>query len=221
MATAAQTIARVKTFLEDPTEKFFKMDDYVSAYNSALDEISETTEVYESSVYVKRRKHAVYADLRGSLPPTALRITSVFNPGTQLWLDPTTPRELDQSVGREWEEHTTSYTRWWFMRGFWYLGAYPAPGDDLSPLKVYYSALLPHIKRNGGLGDGLESSPDLPPDFSEAIENYMMYEMLADRKEVDKSLEYYRRFNLEVPTLKAIGDSRMRRDRTPKMGARR
>lgn len=220
MATAAQTIARVKTFLEDPTEKFFKMADYVRAYNSALDEISETTEIYESSIYAKRRKWAVYTDLRGALPPKALRITSIFNPATQKWLDPTTVRELDASVGRHWEPQIEQ-TRWWFMRGLWYLGAYPAAGDDMSPLKVYYSALLPHIRLNGGLSSGVASSPDLPPDFSETIEDHMMYEMLVDRKEVDKSLEYYKRFIEMVPTLKAIGDSRMRKDRTPKMGARR
>lgn len=220
MATAAQIIARVKTNLEDPTEKFFKMADYVRAYNDALDEISEATEIYESNVYVKRRKWAVYTDLRGSLPPTTLRVTSVWNPATSRYLDPTSIRELDMTVGRDWERQITT-TRWWFMRGLWFLGAYPAAGDDISPLKVYYTALLPHIKEDSSLRSGPESTTDLPPDFSDVIENYMTYELLAERKEAEKSLEYYRRFLLALPTLKDIGENRMRRDRTPKMGARR
>ena len=220
MATAAQIIARVKTNLEDPTEKFFKMKDYVRTYNDALDEISETTEIYESNVYVKRRKWAVYMDLRSALPPTALRITSIWNPATARWLDPTTVRELDQNISRDWERQITQ-TRWWFMRGLWYLGAYPAAGDDISPLKVYYTALLPHIQEHGGLASGLTTTPDLPPDFSDAIEYYMMYEMLAERKETDKALEFYKRFVGLVPRLKDIGENRMRRDRIPKMGAKR
>jgi hypothetical protein len=71
------------------------------------------------------------------------------------------------------------------------------------------------------LSSGLTSSPDLPPDFADAIENYMTYELMAERKETDKSLEFYRRFLLTIPTLKDIGENRMRRDRIPKMGARR
>jgi hypothetical protein len=220
MSTAAQTIARVKINLEDPDEKFFTVDDYVRAYNDALDEISEATEIYENNVYVKRRKWAVYTDLRGALPPSALRITSVWNPNSQKWLDPITVRELDDTVGRHWETRSDQ-TRWWFMRGLWYLGAYPVAGDDCSPLKVYFSALMPHVAAHGGLVTGLSSSPDLPSDFHEAIENYMMYELLGERKEIDKSLEYYKRFQAQVPLLKDVGENRMRRDRTPKMGLRR
>jgi hypothetical protein len=220
MSTAAQTIARVKVNLEDPTGKFFSTDDYVRAYNEALDEISEATEINEASVYVKRRKWATYTDLRGALPPVVLRITAIWNPSAQKWLDPTTVRELDEKVGRNWENRTDQ-TRWWFMRGLWFLGAYPAAGDDTSPLRVHFSALLPHIREDGGLSAGLDSSPNLPPDCHEAIENYMMYKMLAERKEVDKSLEYYQRFFNQVPALKDVGSSRMRRDRMPRMGARR
>jgi hypothetical protein len=220
MSTAAQTIARVQVNLEDPAEKFFKISDYVRAYNEALDEISEATEINESSVYVKRRKWAVYTDLRGALPPVALRITSIWNPLSQKWLDPTTVRELDETVGRDWERRTDQ-TRWWFMRGLWFLGAYPAPGDDMSPLRVHFSALLPHIVQEGGLVSGLSSSPNLPPDFHEAIENYMMYKMLVERKEVDKALEYYKRFSAQIPSLNDVGSNRMRRDRIAKMGARR
>lgn len=220
MSTAAQTIARVKISLEDPQEKFFTVDDYVRAYNDALDEISEATEIYESSVYVKRRKWAVYTDLRGALPPTALRVTAVWNPLSQKWLDPTTVRELDATVGRHWERQSDQ-TRWWFMRGLWYLGAYPTAADDTSPLRVHFSALMPHVEALGGLGSGLTTSPDLPPDFHEAIENYMLYELMGERKEVDKSLEYYKRFMAQIPLLKDMGENRMRKDRTPKMGARR
>jgi hypothetical protein len=107
------------------------------------------------------------------------------------------------------------------MRGLWYLGSYPVPADDVSPLKIWYAALFPHVKVDGGLTDGLDSSPDLPPDSDTAIEDYMLYELLAERKEADKSLEYYRRFTGQMVNLKEQAESRMRRDRVPKMGAKR
>ena len=220
MATARQIIERVQASVEDPENKFFTTADYVRAYNDALDEISEITEINESYVYVKRRKDALYADLRGILPPTFLRITSVWNPGSGRWCDPTTTTTLDTTIGRFWERRTDT-SRWWFMRGLWFLGSYPVPADDVSPLKIWYTALLPHIKEAGGQTSGLDSSSALPPDYDTAIENYMLYELLAERKEADKSLEFYQRFTSQVQSLKDLAENRMRRDRVPKMGARR
>jgi hypothetical protein len=221
MATAAETIARVRTAIEDPNEQYFNIDDYVRVYNDALDEISEQTEVYEKSIYVKRRKNAMYTDLRGILPSTFLRVTSVYNPHTGKWLNPTTARELDNSIGRFWERRN-DHARWWMMRGLWFLGAYPVAGDDVSPLKIWYSALMPHVEATGGKVSGTESIPDLPPDFHTSIENYMMYALLAERKEADKALIYYKRFSDQVlPGLKDVGENRMRRDRPARMGARR
>lgn len=221
MSTAAETIDRVRLAIEDPKSAYFTMEDYVRVYNDALDEVSELTEVNEAHVYVKRRKHALYTDLRGILPPTFLRITSVYNPHSGKWLNPTSVRELDASIGRFWERRS-EHSRWWFMRGLWFLGAYPVPSDDMQPLKIWYSSLLPHVKLDGGLLTGTSTSPDIPPDFHTAIENYMMYALLAERKETDKSLTFYKRFSDQVlPSLVDVAENRMRRDRAPKMGARR
>jgi len=221
MATADETIARVRLAMEDPSSVYFTTADYVRVYNDALDEISELTEVNESHVYVKRRTHALYTDLRGILPPTFMRVTSVFNPHSGKWLNPTSVRELDSSIGRFWERRA-EHSRWWFMRGLWFLGAYPVPSDDLQPLKIWYTALLPHVEENGGQITGTGTSPDLPSDFHTAIENYMMYALLAERKEPEKSLSFYQRFTSQVlPSLTDVAENRMRRDRPAKMGARR
>ena len=219
-ATAAQLITRVKGSIEDPNDKFFGTEDYVRVYNDALDEISELTEINESSIYVKRRKSAVYTDLRGILPPTFLRVTSVWNPATGKWLDPLTVRELDDTIGRHWEERPDS-SRWWFMRGLWFLGTYPVPSDDATPVKIWYTSLLPHVDAAKGNVGGTSGAADIPPDFDVMIENYMMYELLAERKEVDKSLQFYQRFTTQVGQLKGIAEARMSRDRTPRMGAKR
>ncbi len=221
MSTAAEAIERVRIAIEDPDGKFFELEDFVRVYNDALDEISEITEVYESHVYVKRRKFALYADLRGVLPPTFLRITSVYNPHSGKWLNPTSVRELDSSIGRFWERRA-EHSRWWFMRGLWFLAAYPVPEDDMHPLKIWYTSLLPHVEINGGKVSGTGNTPDLPPDFHTAIENYMMYALLAERKEADKALSYYQRFTDQIlPSLRDMAENRMQRDRPAKMGARR
>lgn len=215
MATANDIIGRVRSAVEDPEDKFFETQDYVRVYNDALDEISELTEINESYVYVKRRKWCLYTDLRGIMPPTFLRITSIYNPNSGKWLDPTTVREMDATVGRDWESRVDE-TRWWFMRGLWHLGTYPVPGDDLSPLKIWYTSLLPHIDASN-----LDVVANIPPDYDVAIEDYMIYALLAERKEVEKSLEYFKRFTTTAAGLKDVAENRMRRDRTPRIGARR
>jgi hypothetical protein len=220
MDTAQQIIDRVLVRLEDPDQRFFSTDDLVLAYNDALDELSEATEVNENYVTVKRRKLAAYVDLRGYLPPDALRVTAVWNPNTSKWLAPTTTRELDEYLGRQWENKPDE-SRWWWMRGIYFLGSYPVSGRDDNPLRVHYSTMLPHIEVDGGLSTGLTSSVALPPDMAEAIEHYMMYMLLVQKKESVKALDYWMLYKKHEQELRDLAHNRMRRDRTPIMGARR
>jgi len=199
---------------------FFDDDDYVLAYNDALDELGDATEVHEIYVTVKRRKWAVYADLRSVLPTTVLRVTAVWNPLSGKWLDPTTPRELDLNVGRGWEKIVDS-SRWWFMRGLWTLGAFPVPGDDTSPLRVHCSALLDHVELDGGLATGLTLSPPIPRDFDMAIQEYMLSSLLSDRGESKKAIEHWASYKDGEQSLGDASTKRMSRDRVPRMGARR
>ena len=220
METVRTITDRVLTRLEDPSQRFFSTDDLIGAYNDALDELSEATEIHESSVVVKRKKWSAYHDLRGYLPPDALRVTAVWNMTTSKWLHPTTPRELDDTVGRQWEWKPDSSSRWWWMRGLFFLGAYPVPSNDTSPLKVYYASLIPHADSSVSLSRGLDSRTSvIPPDFEDAIEHYMMYTLLAQRKETGKSLQFWQRYKDGESALTNTAKNRMRRDRTPRMGA--
>jgi hypothetical protein len=218
--TAGEIIAHVREQLEDPTSAFFTDEDLVKAYNDALDEISDATEIFERYVTVNLRKHAVYVDLRGILPEEALRVTAVWNCTTGKWLDPTTVSELDMSVGRFWEGRPDT-CRWWFMRGLWFLGIYPNAGDDTSKIKIYYSAMMPHVDVNGGPNNGLTSRAPLPPDAHTTIENYMVGSLLAERRETSKSMARWSDYLTGEQELKDIHDQRMTRVRTPKFGLRR
>lgn len=218
--TARESINGVLVELEDPTGVFHSQEDVIDAYNEALDEISDATEIYEKNITVHLRKKATYLDLRGILPQEALRITSIYNCATNKWLDPITPRELDLQVGREWEGKPDT-PRWWFMRGLWFLGVYPVTSDDTTALRIYYSALIPHVSSEGGLSSGLDVIPPLPPDAHIVIEDYMLGALWADRKEPQKAMQYWASYLEGEQQLKNLHEQRMTTVRTPRMGARR
>jgi hypothetical protein len=221
MDTAQQIIDRVLIRLEDPDNRFFATADLVLAYNDALDELSEATEVNENYVTIKRRKWAAYSDLRGYLPPDVLRITAIWNPSSERWLHPVTVRDLDDTLGRQWENKPDNESRWWWTRGIYFLGTYPVPGTDNSPLRIHYVSQLPHVEEKGGLVTGLTVAANLPPDFSTAIEHYMMYALLVQKKESQKAMEHWVRYQSHEGELKDLSKNRMRRDKVPRMGARR
>jgi hypothetical protein len=220
ISTAREIIARVKVRLEDPTSQYWTEGDLIEAYNDALDELSDATEINETYVPIKLRKWALYTDLRGVLPTCALRITAVWNTTTQKWLDPTTPRELDQSLGRAWEK-SADVCRWWFMRGLYFLGTYPVPGNDETLVRVYFSSTMPHVSATGGLSSGLDTRAPLPPDADAAIESYMLASLLGDRRETAKAMQYAQDYAEQEKMLHDFSDQRMSRDRTPKIGCRR
>ena len=174
MDSAQIIIDSVRVRLEDPNKRFFNDEDMVISYNDAIDEISEISEINETYITVQRRKNAPYSDLRAFLPPDALRVTAVWNIGTNKWMHPVTVDELDNQVGRLWENRPDK-SRWWWMRGLFYLGTYPVVTTDNDPMQVWFSALLPHVEQDGGLITGLTTSAPIPPDFGQMIENYMSF----------------------------------------------
>lgn len=218
--TPQEMINSVIVRLEDPNYDFFSLDDLVLAYNNALDEVADATEINEQTAMVKRKKGAVYADLRGVLPLNALRVTAVWNPNTLRWLSPTTVEELDSYQGRKWETRKDE-SRWWFMRGLYFLGTYPVAADDVSPLRIHFSATFPHVSSSGGIVTGLGSRVELPPDASDCIENHMLYELYAQRKETQKSIWHYEQYLKNEKVLYDLAHNRMRRDKIPYLGARR
>lgn len=218
--TAAQTIAAVQARLPPDIGNYFSTEDYVAAYNDALDEISDATEFFESWVGIKLRKWAVYADLRGLLPTTVLRVTAVWNVATQRWLYPTNTRELDETVGPGWEKQVGP-ARNWFMRGLWFLGMFPTAGDDSSLFRVYFSSLMQHVEVNGSLATGLTVRPPLVKDLTGAVEDYMLSSLLGDRGESKKALEHWADYKEQEMELGRVGKERMSRDNVPRMGLRR
>lgn len=220
--TAQSIIDSVRAQLPSTSVNFWTDADIVRVYNDALDEISDATETYERSVVIRRRKNAIYTDLRGIMAPSALRIRSIWNPDIQRWLFPTTVKELDESVGRGWEKSPGPGTAaWWFMRGLWYLGIYPAADSDSTSVKVYFTACMPHVSIDGGLSHGLGAEPPIPHDFGRMVENYMLYALWSEQREAQKALAYWGMYKKQEQDFREFGQQRMNRPRTFRIGAHR
>jgi hypothetical protein len=220
MPTVSETFASVRALLPPGNLNFWDdTKDLLPAYNEALDDLSMATEFYELRVSMPRRMWATYHDLRGVLPDEAIRVTAVWNPITGRWLVPTSPRELDNNLGRGWERNIDLARGWW-MRGCWWLGIYPKPTDDISPLSVYFSAMAPHIVPDT-LRYGYNSTPAIPADFDVAIRQYMLYTLFADNKESNRAVEHYKSYKIKATELKSLVDDRIQNDRAAHMGSRR
>jgi hypothetical protein len=214
--TAAESIARIRDRLPATSGNFWLDSDLLSAYNEALDELSEATEFYERYATIPRRKKNTLHDLRGILPEEALRLTAIFDTNTNRWLVPTSVRELDLKLGRAWEDHTTS-PLWWFMRGLFFLGVYPAAADDEGRLRAYFSAMHPHAtEANQDI-----FRPSLPSDYDVTLEDYALYTLFADARETAKALEYWSAYQEQEKKLKALVSGRIAADYVPMMGAPR
>ncbi len=213
--TLAQTMQRFRARLRPDSAAFFSDDDLLTAYNDGLDELSEATDFYERQVMLRLREDAAYNDLRGQIPEEALRIVSVWSPALGIWLECVTPAALDERAGREWEK-VTDTPQWWWMRGLWWLGVHPKPGNATMVLKIYYCGLHPHAT----LTD-TSFIPELPPDGEDALEEYMLYEYYAQRKETAKATERWAKYSELERSVADLKDRRQSRDRVAVVGKRR
>lgn len=221
MVTAASIISRVRDRLPPGgSQNFWSDSDLVATLNDSLDTLSKATHFYERHIIVPRRKWCIYTDLRGVLPEEGLRITAIWNPKSYRWLTPTTVRELDAQLGRGWERNI-DLASVWFMRSPWWMGVYPKASDDTSPVRVYFSAMHPHVSETGGLAFGLNTALSIPSDFDAAIEEYMLYMLFVDSKDAKRAMEHWGKYRELETDFKKLIKARINHDRTPHMGARR
>jgi hypothetical protein len=214
VSTAAQIIARVRDRLPATSVNFWSDDDLLLAYNEALDEVSDQTEFVERYCTLPRRAGATYHDLAGILPEDALRVTSVQDLSNMLWLDPATPEELDQKIGRAWDVMTGD-ARCWFMRGLRVIGIYKTASNSSHPVRIYYSALAPHIATDQTV------SPGLPADLEAALEEHILTELWVQARESKLALQHWSAYQEAAKALSEQMLGRVSRDYSPVMGQRR
>lgn len=191
----------VRKRIEQPTSVRFSDADLNGIINEALEELSESTEFYETSVTVPLKANRTYYDLRAILPSTFLSVTDVWHSGYG-WLIASGIREMGFV---EWEKAAGTPFRW-FLRGLWWLGVYPHMASDTGTMTIYYTAVTPALVNDG------DAIP-FPDDYADVVEDYVLYELEAREGETPKALTYWQSYQegekeLRDYVLRRVVDSR-------------
>jgi hypothetical protein len=186
-------------------------DDFLSAANDGLDELSEATKFYERFASIPLMGGQTYYDLRGLLPADVVSINSVFNVNEQIWLG---PRGIADMITPRWETVAGSPQEY-LTRGLYWLGLYPRPAGDTGVIRVFYSGLAPHFR------DSSSVLSDLPDDYAAALDDYIMYDLSCKDGESEKALSYWGTYLNREESLKRFVDGRITTSRTGHLSHRR
>lgn len=194
------------------TSSYTPPGDIQNAINDGLDELSDETEFYERYFTLTLRPRATYYDLRSVGPDSViLRVTNIWNPTRNQWLEPFTVPDLDYRTARQWEL-STGDPRYWFMRGLFWLGFFPWVDSETNVLKVQYRTLHPHLVNPADTPD------QLPTEYHRALANYAMYDLLSKDVETQKAMMYWQLYIEDETILAGRVGGRTSRDRTPRLG---
>jgi hypothetical protein len=190
------------------TPVYWTLAQVKEALNDGYEEISDTTEWFETSTSVNKTT-STYYDLSSVLASLPLTVTGVYNPETVSWLEPTTERELD-----------TTYTKWMdaggepgkvLMRGLWWMGVFPKADAATGTLVIHYSALPPALSADG-------DTPGFPKEHHVGLVEYAVYDLLCQDAEFKKAEKYYARYLVHQEKLRAyVKGGRTSYDRAPSL----
>ena len=183
---------------------YFSDLDVETSLNEGYETISEASEWYEDSAAINLLDETYY-NLKALIGERFLRVTRVWNPQINVWLVPTSPRELDTRGFARWEK-VTGQPRMWFVRGLWHLGLYPKVPVAGGTVKVYYKALP-----NPLTGDN--DVPGFEEEYHLGLVDYAIYDLLAQTGETQKALGYYDSYLVVERALTAHASNRMRVDK--------
>lgn len=180
MLSFADLESSARTVFEAESSARWESQDFLDAANEGLDDLSETG-FYERFATIPLKGRQTYYDLRGFLPEDLVRLTFVFNPDNQLWLD---PMAIVDMVTPRWET-IPGTPQQYLVRGLYWLGLYPRPESDTGSVRVYYEGLAPHFK------DSSSIISDLPDDLTMVLEDYILYDLSARDGESDKAMLHW------------------------------
>jgi len=180
-----------------------------AAINDGVEELSERTEAFESYVVVPVKSGRTYYDIRNFLPDEAIKVTSVWLPSENWWLEYMPPRKF---TWREWER-TNGASRNWFMRGLFHLGVFPHLAANTGVMHVYFKHIHPPLSNTW-------SEIYVPEDFVEAVEEYALYDLYAQDRETGKALLHWAGFVERAKPLRDLVERRGKRPRAGRMANR-
>ena len=180
--TLAEMKTDVRRRLNESGSEFFSDDDIATALQEALDEMADITEFSEREATIGLLTGRTYYDLTSVLPDTFLSPRRGWNTVTQRWLKPTDARDLDEHTFVQWEltyGEAVSY----FLRGNWWLGAWPRNSTDTGGLRVVYTSIP------SALSDS--DSPAFPVEFHDGVVEFAQADLLGQERETQKALLHW------------------------------
>ena len=194
---------RVRRKLNETSTVFWTDQDVKDAINEGYAEMADGTEFYERQAQVPMIEGHMYYDLSLGLPDTFLSPRRAQNVTTSQWLEPTDPLEMDYHTFPQWEL-TAGQPEKHFLRGNWWLGVWPKPSGDQIGQRFYYTSIPAPMEDD-------DDVPAFPVEFHDALIEYAMYDLLAQKREAKKALLHWDAYLAYEMGLRSFVNDRIKR----------
>lgn len=185
---------------------FFAAADIALALNQGLEDLADRTEYYEVTQSINKTALTTYYNLLALCTKEPLSVVAVWNSQTERWLTPVAVSELDEATYRYWERISGEPEKY-ILRGLYKLGLFPKPTATSGTVVVTHSAIPARMSAD-------EDTPaDLPEEFTPALIEYAMFDLLVQDGEIDEALAHYKEYLTYVGRLKTWAQRRSN-DRT-------
>lgn len=198
--TKAQLRTEVLRQLSESTSSptFVSTADVDTAVEAGYQEISDATEWREVWRTIDLLQSRPYYDMRTVFAGvTVLSPLSAFHEDTNRWLEPVSPRDLDQQYAR-WEQ-VVGPPEAILTRGLFWLGYWPFIGSDTGTVKQYATALPASLTAE-------TDTPGFEAVYHQGLVDYALAELLPGMGEVSKAMQAWDRYL----TIEAALDTRVR-----------
>jgi len=173
--TRDQIRSRVQTNLND-SNVLYTLDDLNDSIQDGYSEVAAFTGSIFKATSIDIVGNLTYYDF-GSLIPDFLAVTAMFNPVTKRWLFPTYLKQLED-IRNDWELAIGNSFLFWPVN-FRFVALYPKLSTSTGTLYIFYRA---HADTLSG-----SSTPQIPEDLQQILEDYTTGDLLEQAEEFTKS----------------------------------
>jgi hypothetical protein len=165
---------RLRESLSNPV--FWLDTDIDVAVQEGYDEISDSSEWYETYQTISILEDRPYYDMRTQCRDRFLVLGKAFNETTNRWLTPAVPRDLDLTDNR-WERRVSEPERV-MVRGIWWVGYWPFKGVATGKIKQYLVGFPPRLDED-------DDEPGFDERFHQGLVEYALFDLFAQDSETD------------------------------------
>lgn len=199
--TRDQIAASIRTELAD-AGTFYTDDDINDSIQDAYDEVVAITQPIEKTVELSWIDDLVYYDFYTTVSDY-IRPFAVYNNANQVWLNWVSNKHLDE-INDEWETADGNTTNAWIVN-FRYIAMYPTNPTATGTFDLYYKAKADTLTGT--------SIPQIPIEFEDILENYVVADLLEQDEQFNKALDYITEYEKNLDDLKKLVESRPLTDR--------